>query len=56
MRVIDAEHALDMGYAKKLGVDVNNLLLSQPEFGEQGLEITETLVRSGALDVIVIDS
>lgn len=53
---IDAEHALDMGYAKKLGVDVNNLLLSQPEFGEQGLEITETLVRSGALDVIVIDS
>lgn len=53
---IDAEHALDMAYAKKLGVDVNNLLLSQPEFGEQGLEITETLVRSGALDVIVIDS
>ncbi len=53
---IDAEHAMDMGYAKKLGVDVNNLLLSQPEFGEQGLEITETLVRSGALDVIVIDS
>ncbi len=53
---IDAEHAMDMAYAKKLGVDVNNLLLSQPEFGEQGLEITETLVRSGALDVIVIDS
>ncbi len=53
---IDAEHALDMGYAKKLGVDVNNLLLSQPEFGEQALEIVETLVRSGALDVIVIDS
>jgi recombination protein RecA len=53
---IDAEHALDMSYAKKLGVDVNNLLLSQPEFGEQGLEITETLVRSNALDVIVIDS
>lgn len=53
---IDAEHALDMAYAKKLGVDVNNLLLSQPEFGEQGLEITETLVRSNALDVIVIDS
>jgi recombination protein RecA len=53
---IDAEHALDISYAKKLGVDVNNLLLSQPEFGEQGLEITETLVRSNALDVIVIDS
>jgi recombination protein RecA len=53
---IDAEHALDMGYAKKLGVDVNGLLLSQPEFGEQALEIVETLVRSGALDVIVIDS
>jgi len=53
---VDAEHALDMSYAKKLGVDVNNLLLSQPEFGEQALEIVETLVRSGALDVIVIDS
>lgn len=53
---IDAEHALDIGYAKKLGVDVNSLLLSQPEFGEQALEIVETLVRSGALDVIVIDS
>ncbi|MBM2846334.1 MAG: Recombination protein RecA [Bacteroidetes bacterium] len=53
---IDAEHALDIGYAKKLGVDVNNLLLSQPEFGEQALEIVETLVRSGALDVVVIDS
>lgn len=53
---IDAEHALDISYAKKLGVDVNNLLLSQPEFGEQALEIVETLVRSGALDVIVIDS
>jgi recombination protein RecA len=53
---IDAEHALDMGYAKKLGVDTNGLLLSQPEFGEQALEIVETLVRSGALDVIVIDS
>jgi len=53
---IDAEHAMDMQYAKKLGVDVNNLLLSQPEFGEQALEIVETLVRSGALDVIVIDS
>jgi len=53
---IDAEHALDLGYARKLGVDVNNLLLAQPEFGEQALEIVETLVRSGALDVIVIDS
>lgn len=53
---VDAEHALDVAYAKKLGVDTNNLLLSQPEFGEQALEIVETLVRSGALDVIVIDS
>jgi recombination protein RecA len=53
---VDAEHAMDMNYAKKLGVDTNNLLLSQPEFGEQALEIVETLVRSGALDVIVIDS
>jgi len=53
---IDAEHALDIGYAKKLGVDVNNLLLSQPEYGEQALEIVETLVRSNAIDVIVIDS
>jgi len=53
---VDAEHAMDMNYAKKLGVDVNNLLLSQPEYGEQALEITETLVRSGALDVIVVDS
>ncbi len=53
---IDTEHALDIVYAKKLGVDVNNLMLSQPEYGEQALEIVETLVRSGALDVIVIDS
>lgn len=53
---IDTEHALDINYAKKLGVDVNNLMLSQPEYGEQALEIVETLVRSGALDVIVIDS
>ena len=53
---IDAEHAMDIAYAKRLGVDVNNLLLSQPEFGEQALEIVETLVRSGALDVVVIDS
>lgn len=53
---IDTEHALDVIYAKRLGVDVNNLLLSQPEFGEQALEIVETLVRSGSIDVIVIDS
>lgn len=53
---IDAEHALDVQYAKRLGVDVANLLLSQPDFGEQALEITDTLVRSNALDVIVVDS
>ncbi len=53
---IDAEHALDPGYAKKLGVDVDNLLVSQPDYGEQALEITEALVRSGAIDVLVIDS
>lgn len=53
---IDAEHALDVNYAKKLGVDAANLLLSQPDFGEQALEITDTLVRSNALDIIVIDS
>jgi recombination protein RecA len=53
---IDAEHALDPGYAKKLGVDVDNLLISQPDTGEQALEIAETLVRSGAIDVIVVDS
>ncbi|MBM4170223.1 MAG: recombinase RecA [Ignavibacteria bacterium] len=53
---VDTEHALDTAYAKKLGVDTSNLLLSQPEYGEQALEIVETLVRSGALDVIVIDS
>ncbi|MGH7964367.1 MAG: recombinase RecA [Candidatus Binatia bacterium] len=53
---IDAEHALDMGYAQKLGVKGEELLLSQPDNGEQALEITDTLVRSGALDVIVIDS
>jgi recombination protein RecA len=52
---IDAEHAMDIAYAKKLGVDVNNLLLSQPEFGEQALEIVETLVRSNAIDIIVVD-
>jgi len=53
---IDAEHALDLNYAKKLHVDVNNLLVSQPDYGEQALEIVDTLVRSNALDVIVIDS
>jgi recombination protein RecA len=53
---IDAEHALDPQYAKALGVDTDELLISQPDMGEQALEITETLVRSGALDVIVIDS
>ncbi|MCS6809491.1 MAG: recombinase RecA [Candidatus Kapabacteria bacterium] len=53
---IDTEHALDIQYARRLGVDLNNLLLSQPEFGEQALEIVETLVRSNAIDVIVIDS
>ena len=53
---IDAEHALDIDYAKKLGVDIDNMLVSQPDTGEQGLEITEILVRSGAVDVVVIDS
>jgi len=53
---IDAEHALDLNYAKRLGVDTANLLLSQPDFGEQALEIVDTLIRSNALDVIVIDS
>ena len=53
---IDAEHALDVEYAKKLGVDVENLLVSQPDTGEEALEIAEILVRSGAVDVIVVDS
>jgi recombination protein RecA len=53
---VDAEHALDPGYAKKLGVDVDNLLVSQPDYGEQALEITEALVRSNAMDVLVVDS
>ncbi len=53
---IDMEHALDPGYAAKCGVDIDNLLVSQPDTGEQALEITETLVRSGAVDVVVIDS
>src|SRR3954449_309664 len=53
---VDAEHALDPAYAKKLGVDTDNLLVSQPDYGEQALEITEALVRSGAIDVLVVDS
>lgn len=53
---IDAEHALDPAYAKALGVDVDNLILSQPDTGEQALEITEALIRSGAIDIVVIDS
>ncbi len=53
---IDAEHALDIGYAKNLGVDVENLLVSQPDYGEQALDIVETLARSGAVDLIVVDS
>ena len=53
---VDAEHALDPAYAKKLGVDIDNLLISQPDYGEQALEIVEALVRSGAIDVLVVDS
>jgi recombination protein RecA len=53
---VDAEHALDIGYAKKLGVDIAELLVSQPDTGEQALEITDTLVRSGAVDIVVVDS
>jgi recombination protein RecA len=53
---IDAEHAMDAGYAKKLGVDIDNLLVSQPDYGEQALEIAESLVRSNAVDVLVVDS
>jgi recombination protein RecA len=53
---IDAEHAMDPQYAKKLGVNIDNLLISQPDYGEQALEIAETLIRSGAIDVIVVDS
>jgi len=53
---VDAEHALDPSYARALGVDIDNLLISQPDTGEQALEITETLVRSGAVDIVVIDS
>ncbi|MFC2048856.1 recombinase RecA [Elusimicrobiota bacterium] len=53
---IDAEHALDPEYSKNIGVDVDSLLISQPDYGEQALEVTETLVRSGAIDIIVVDS
>jgi recombination protein RecA len=53
---IDAEHAMDAGYAKKLGVDIDNLLVAQPDYGEQALEIAESLVRSNAIDVLVVDS
>ncbi|MEE9268944.1 MAG: recombinase RecA [Candidatus Krumholzibacteria bacterium] len=53
---VDAEHAFDVGYAKQIGVDVDNLLISQPDTGEQALEITEVLIRSGALDIVVVDS
>ena len=53
---IDAEHALDVGFARKLGVEVDNLLVAQPDSGEEALEITDTLVRSGAIDIVVIDS
>jgi recombination protein RecA len=54
--IIDAEHAFDSNYARKLGVDIDNLLISQPDYGEQGLEIADRLILSGALDVVVIDS
>jgi recombination protein RecA len=54
--IIDAEHAFDINYARKLGVDTNNLILSQPDFGEQALEIVDSLIRSNAMDVIVVDS
>lgn len=54
--IIDAEHAFDSAYARRLGVDVDNLLISQPDYGEQGLEIADRLILSGALDVVVIDS
>ena len=53
---IDAEHAFDAGYAKKLGIDVENLIISQPDNGEQALEIADNLIRSGAIDIVVIDS
>src|SRR5690606_18232232 len=54
--IIDAEHAFDAGYARKLGVDVDNLIISQPDYGEQALEIADRLISSGAIDVVVVDS
>ena len=54
--IIDAEHAFDASYARKLGVDVDNLIISQPDYGEQALEIADRLISSGALDVVVVDS
>jgi recombination protein RecA len=54
--IVDAEHAFDASYARKLGVDVDNLIISQPDYGEQGLEIADRLISSGAVDVVVIDS
>ena len=54
--IIDAEHAFDPGYARKLGVDIDELLISQPDNGEQALEIADNLIRSGAIDIVVIDS
>lgn len=53
---VDAEHAMDPTYAKALGVDIDNLYISQPDDGEQALEITETMVRSGAIDIVIVDS
>ena len=53
---IDAEHALDPVYAKNIGVDIDNLYISQPDNGEQAMEITETMVRSGAVDIVIVDS
>ena len=53
---IDAEHAFDRFYAEKLGVDINDLIISQPDHGEQALEIADNLVRSGAIDIVVVDS
>ena len=53
---IDAEHALDPVYAKNIGVDIDDLYISQPDNGEQALEITETMVRSGAVDIVIVDS
>ena len=53
---IDAEHAFDRFYAQKLGVDIDNLIISQPDHGEQALEIADNLIRSGAIDIVVIDS